>query len=488
MIRNFLSLVLIFAIAFSARSQDTLKLSLIFGGDIMGHGSQISAAYEAVGKKYDYTSCFQFIKPYLESADLAIGNLEVTFAGRPYTGYPQFSSPDELGLALKASGFDILVTSNNHCVDRGRKGLERTIAMLDSFKIPHTGTFVDTVTRMNDYPLIVEKNGFRLALLNYTFSTNGLPVHKPNIVNRLDTTLIRKDIQKAKEFKPDAIIVFTHWGVEYESLPRKSDVAVTEFCFRHGAKLVIGAHPHVLQPMEWRKNKDQFVVYSLGNYVSGQRKRYTDGGALAYVELEKISYRPDSAVTHIDSAAYFLHWVYRTADVSKDYYMLPVHKVEHDSVSFIRDATSKAAFKTFAADSRLLYQKYNKNVKEAPGPLDLTKFHCNSAYIPDHADSVDMASIKKFLMTFDQSCISNHEFRSRGNEYLFLLLDKNPAKVLHVLEENIQYINVKSLLDELSAPIHQTVSVPAIIAKLESIAPASTLQTQVIESLKKSVQ
>ncbi len=107
------------------------------------------------------------------------------------------------------------------------------------------------------------------------------------------------------------------------------------------------------------KDKDQFVVYSLGNYVSGQRKRYTDGGAMAYLELEKVAFRPDSSVTHIDSAAYFLQWIYRTADANKDYYMLPVHKVEHDSISFIKDAVSKAAFKTFVTDSRALYKKYN---------------------------------------------------------------------------------------------------------------------------------
>jgi poly-gamma-glutamate capsule biosynthesis protein CapA/YwtB (metallophosphatase superfamily) len=350
----------------AASAQDTTRLSLIFGGDIMGHDSQIASAYDPVKKTYDYSPCFQFIKRYLESADIAIGNLELTFAGPPYKGYPQFSSPDQLGVGLKASGFDVLVTSNNHCVDRGRKGLERTIVMLDSFKIPHTGTFADTVSRMNDYPLIIEKNGFKLALLNYTFSTNGLPVAKPNVVNRIDTVVMKKDLDKAKSLSPDAIIVFTHWGVEYESLPRKSDKAVTEFCFRNGAKLVIGAHPHVLQPMEWRKEKDQFVAYSLGNYVSGQRKRYTDGGALAFIELEKIAFQPDSAVTHIDSAAYYLHWVYRTVDAGKDYYMLPVHKVEHDVKNFIKDEASKAAFKVFVEDSRKLYKTHNENVNEGP--------------------------------------------------------------------------------------------------------------------------
>lgn len=360
-----------FMAALSAAAQDTTRLSLLFAGDIMGHDSQITSAYDPVAKAYDYTSCFQFIKPYIESADLALGNLEVTLAGPPYKGYPQFSSPDALAQTLRDIGFDALVTANNHCVDRGRKGVDRTIAMLDSMKIPHTGTFTDTAARAKNYPLFLYKNGFTIALLNYTFSTNGLPVYKPNVVNRIDTALIRRDIAKAKASRPDVIIVFTHWGVEYQSLPNKAQKDVTEFCFRQGAQLVIGAHPHVLQPMEWRKDKNQFVVYSLGNFVSGQRKRYTDGGALAYLELEKITYAQDSAVTRIDSAGYYLAWVYRSTDAHKDYYILPAPHVERDPAGFISDTASKAAFNTFTADSRKLYTQHNINVPEiSRTPLD----------------------------------------------------------------------------------------------------------------------
>ena len=345
-------------------AQDTTRLSLLFAGDIMGHDSQIASAYDVARKTYDYSSCFRFVKPYVDSVDLAIGNLELTFAGPPYTGYPQFGSPDALGTTLKDIGFDVLVTANNHCVDRGRKGLERTIMMLDSFKIAHTGTFVDSLARIAASPLIVEKNGFKLAILNYTYGTNGIPVTAPNIVNHLDTAVMRKDLLKAKEARPDAIIVFTHWGSEYQSLPAKKEKDLTEFCFKHGAQMVIGAHPHVLQPMEWRKDKNQFVAYSLGNYISGQRKRYTDGGAMAYLELEKISFKPDSAVTTIDSAGYYLGWVYRTVDANKDYYLLPVPQVEKESWKYIKDSESNAAFKVFVEDSRLLFKKFNKNVAE----------------------------------------------------------------------------------------------------------------------------
>jgi poly-gamma-glutamate synthesis protein (capsule biosynthesis protein) len=350
-------------LSLNAVSQDTTRLSLLFGGDVMGHDSQIASAYDASRKVYDYTSCFQFITPYVRTADLSLANLEVTLAGPPYKGYPQFSSPDALASDLQKSGWDVLVTSNNHCVDRGKRGLERTIAMLDSFRIPHTGTFVDSAARAATYPLMLYKNGFTIALLNYTYGTNGLPVYKPNIVNRIDTAQIRVDLKKSIEAKPDLIIVFTHWGSEYQSLPSKAQKDVTEFCFRHGAHLVIGAHPHVIQPMEWRKNKNQFVAYSLGNYVSGQRNRYTDGGALAYLEFQKVIYDADSSVTTIDSAAYYLEWVYRTADANKDYYIMPVS--DHtNNLKFIKDETSRSAYNLFASDSRALYGKHNVNVPE----------------------------------------------------------------------------------------------------------------------------
>lgn len=345
-------------------AQDTTRLSLLFLGDIMQHDSQISDAYDPLTKTYDYKPCFQYVKPYTQAVDLAIGNLELTLAGPPYKGYPQFSAPDELLVALKDMGMDVLVTANNHCVDRGKSGLERTIMMLDSLKILHTGTFVDEVERLNLHPLLIEKNGFKLALLNYTYGTNGMPVHKPNIVSHIDKEQIKKDLVRAKAMKPDAVIVFTHWGSEYQSLPSDWQKDITNFCFSQGADLVIGAHPHVIQPMEFDRKKDRLIVYSLGNFVSGQRKRYTDGGAMIRVELQKININDTIHNTVIDSAAYILQWVYRTADAQKNYYILPVPTAELKTTELIKDAESREAFKTFVTDSRTLLKNHNLNVGE----------------------------------------------------------------------------------------------------------------------------
>jgi poly-gamma-glutamate capsule biosynthesis protein CapA/YwtB (metallophosphatase superfamily) len=358
-----ISLVLTLFVVQQINAQDTTRLSLLFAGDIMQHDSQIAAAYDPITKKYDYTSCFQYVAPLIRAADVAIGNLELTLAGPPYKGYPQFSAPDVLAETLKVSGFDVLVTANNHCIDRGRKGIERTIDVLDTLHILHTGTFKDTTSRSRTYPLMIEKKGFRLSLLNYTYGTNGIPVPQPLVVNQIDTALIRKDLIKAGKQNPDAIIVFFHWGSEYMSEPNFQQKGLTEFCFRHGAKLVIGSHPHVLQPMQWRKQEDVLVAFSLGNFVSGQRLRYRDGGVMVNVELQKTKVNDSLYRTSIKNASYDLEWVYK--DASRDSYILPVRDFEYDSM-VVKEKINRELLQQFVKDSRILFNKHNINLNENP--------------------------------------------------------------------------------------------------------------------------
>lgn len=355
------------------QAQDTTRLSLLFVGDIMQHDSNIAAAFNPVTGKYDYSACFEYVTPILQSADLTIGNLELTLAGKPYKGYPQFSAPNELAYELKRAGFDVLVTANNHSVDRGKKGIERTIDVLDTLTMLHTGTFKDSVARVLTYPLLVEKNGFRLSLLNYTYATNGIPVPSPSIVNLIDTVQIKKDIEKARSQQSDAIIVFMHWGDEYQSLPNKEQKRLTNLCFREGAKLVIGSHPHVLQPMEWGKEKDQLIAYSLGNFVSGQRPRFRDGGAMLWIDLQKVN-KDSISLTSIRHAKYELAWVQKSNDAKKEFVMLPFRYFESDT-SFIEDKLLRDAFDVFRKDARALYAKHNVNVSEKINKESLDSLH-----------------------------------------------------------------------------------------------------------------
>jgi poly-gamma-glutamate capsule biosynthesis protein CapA/YwtB (metallophosphatase superfamily) len=355
------------------QAQDTTRLSLLFVGDIMQHDSNIAAAYNPITGTYDYSACFEYVTPILQSADLVIGNLELTLAGKPYKGYPQFSAPNELAYELKRAGFDVLVTANNHSVDRGKKGIERTIDVLDTLTMLHTGTFKDSLTRSLSYPLVVEKNGFRLSLLNYTYATNGIPVPRPSIVNLIDTVQIKKDLEKARGQHSDAIIVFMHWGDEYQSLPNKEQKRLTSLCFREGAKLVIGSHPHVLQPIEWRKEKDQLIAYSLGNFVSGQRPRYRDGGAMLWINLQKVN-KDSVSLTSIHHAEYELEWVQKSNDAKKEFVMLPFRYFESDT-SFIAGKLLRDAFDVFRKDSRALYTKHNVNISEKINTISKDSSH-----------------------------------------------------------------------------------------------------------------
>jgi poly-gamma-glutamate capsule biosynthesis protein CapA/YwtB (metallophosphatase superfamily) len=353
-------LILIFlTLGFSVSAQDTTRLSLLFVGDIMQHDSNIAAALDPILHNYDYSACFEYVAPVLRSADLTIGNLELTLAGPPFKGYPQFSAPDALAVELKRIGFDVLVTANNHSLDRRRKGVERTIKVLDSLEMPHTGTFRDSLERTQVYPLLVKRNGFQLSLLNYTYGTNGIPVTKPNVVNLIDTVTIKIDLAKARTQQSDAIIVFMHWGAEYQSLPNAEQKRLASLCLREGAKLVIGAHPHVLQPMIWNQTDDQLIAYSLGNFVSGQRPRYRDGGAMLWIDLQKIK-RDSISITSIKNAEYELEWVKKSND---KFVMMPFRYFEGDTL-FIKEKIAQEAFALFAKDSRDLFGKHNINVLE----------------------------------------------------------------------------------------------------------------------------
>jgi poly-gamma-glutamate capsule biosynthesis protein CapA/YwtB (metallophosphatase superfamily) len=357
---------LLLSVSYSQDKTDSTKhdLSLLFIGDIMGHGPQITAAYDKTSKTYNYTSVFKYVSPQISSADFCMANLEVTLAGPPFKGYPQFSSPDEIAVACKESGIDAIVTSNNHSCDRGDKGVIRTINVLDSIGILHTGTFKDSADRKKNNPLIIEQNCMRIAFLNYTYGTNGLKDHYPAMVNRLDKDVIKADIAAAQKLSVDKIIVVTHWGLEYKPQPDSKDVEMGKFIFEAGADIIIGSHPHVLQKMIWEKKtdiktKEEVIVYSLGNFVSNQRARYKDGGAMFQLTLQKVN-----GEVSIKSTGYYLTWVYTPykGDV-KQYHILPAAWYENNP-AFFDNKESYNKMKLFLSDSRALYGKYNVNVPE----------------------------------------------------------------------------------------------------------------------------
>ena len=325
-------------------------LSILIAGDFMQHGPQITAALQP-DSSYNYDECFARVKPVIEDADVAIGNLEVTLGGKPYAGYPQFRAPDEYLQAIVDAGIDIILTANNHCLDSGKHGLERTIMMMDSVGVPHIGTYVDEFEREDNYPYILEQNGIRVAILNFTYGTNGLVVEEPNIVNMMDTAIIAVDLITAKEVNPDVIIAIPHWGIEYQSLPSKEQRRMADWLIENGVDHVIGGHPHVAQPMELLNDGKNFVAYSLGNVISNQSKPNTYGGYMVRLDFVK-----NDSLTMLSDCAYIPYWVSRPHDngFKHNYRLLPLD--EPDSLLTKKERQQRD---TISESMRTLFKEHN---------------------------------------------------------------------------------------------------------------------------------
>lgn len=304
------------------------KVSLLFAGDAMQHQSQLDAA--KTKDRYNYSSYFTQIEDQVKAADIAVVNLETTLPGKGYTGYPCFGSPDAFAYALKDAGFSVFLTANNHSLDKRKQGLERTITMLDSMQVKHLGTYVNQEKKDLHYPLMVIKNGIRIALLNYTYATNGIEIQKPNIINLIDKKQILADIQSAKMMKADIIIANMHWGIEYKLSPSNEQKELAQFLIKNGVRLVIGGHPHVVQPIDIQKRNDSIqniVVYSMGNFVSGMKADNTDGGMMVKIDLSK----DNEGVVQIDSCSYSLVWVNKPLENGKpNFHLIPVEQYKNE--------------------------------------------------------------------------------------------------------------------------------------------------------------
>jgi poly-gamma-glutamate synthesis protein (capsule biosynthesis protein) len=334
------------------------RLTLLFAGDMMQHQGQIDAARTS-GGGFDYSRCFELIAPQVAAADVAICNFEAPLGGAPYSGYPAFCCPDEFAIAVRNAGFGIFLTANNHCLDKGARGLKRTINRLDEMGVSHLGTYLSPSARDSLTPFIIEKNGIRVALLNYTYGTNGLTVSPPCTVNYIDTTRIVRDLELTRAASPDIIVACIHWGIEYELMPSGRQRRLVDWLYSKGVRYVIGGHPHVVQPMEYHSADDtrseRLVVYSLGNAISNMSATNTDGGALFSMTLQKDS------VTHIVRCGYTLVWTERPALSGRRLYRLCPAYYPADSLS---TPALRERFRRYVDATRRFFTTNNKGVDE----------------------------------------------------------------------------------------------------------------------------
>ena len=272
------------------------ELDLVMAGDVLLHTRLAYWSEDGKGG-YDFNPIFKLIKPIIKKADLAIVNQETILGGKELgvSGYPTFNGPYELGDAIANAGFDVVLQSNNHSLDRGKQGIYNCLNFWKKYpKIKTVG--INTSEAQKKKLCIYKKNGIKVAILNYTYGTNGIPLTKgmPYAVNYLVKDEVINDIKRAEK-EADFTIVCPHWGTEYYRGITDYQKTWSKIFVENGVDLVLGAHPHVIEPIKYVTDKKtghkMLVYYSLGNFVNSTMSdgrvgdRYV--GGLAKVKLKR---------------------------------------------------------------------------------------------------------------------------------------------------------------------------------------------------------
>jgi len=297
-------------------------------GDNLLHMPVINSGKKADGT-YDYTHFFDKLQPEIRDADISVIGQETVFAGKEmgYSGYPLFNSPSDMGKTLVNEGFDVVLHASNHVMDKLSVGVENTLAFWADY--PDVTVLGINESEMDKYTIdIKEVKGAKIAMLNYTYGTNGIaiPADKEYLINLIDEEKIHSDARYAEE-NADFTIAFMHWGTEYSISPDQVQKDLAEKMCQWGVDLIIGSHPHVIEPVEWIKSENgnqMLVYYSLGNFVSRQLEARNLLGGVADVTLtydgddvviSDYSFMP--IVTHYDTT-YTLFDVYPLKEYSND--------------------------------------------------------------------------------------------------------------------------------------------------------------------------
>lgn len=345
-------------------SSVTITISVV--GDLMCHSPQFE--YAKVGKdSFDFTTVYRKVQKYLSSSDFTFGNLETVTAGKEnggYTGYPFFNTPASYITVLRDFGFDLLVTANNHSLDRSEKGILKTIDEINSRNLKYVGTYKSQ--RDRDSIRIFNIKGIKIAILAYSYGTNGNPIPKGKsyLINLIDYDLIQKDISKARSNGAELVLVHFHFGEEYKREPVQFQKEVVNKTIELGADIIIGGHPHVLQPVNFYKTKNVkldsgFVAYSMGNFFSNQQKRYTDAGMILTIKIKKDFTKNNIEITEVN---YIPTWVFKgSTSNGKEYVIMPSTNIPDTTINLSKSETEKMnqAFN----DTRYIITKYTNNSK-----------------------------------------------------------------------------------------------------------------------------
>ncbi|GAA6826857.1 CapA family protein [Helicobacter pylori] len=253
--------------------KDSKNLKVVAVGDNLIHPVVYNDA--KVGKNtFDFKPMYSHIKPYIHKSDVAYINQESPLGGDdiPYSGFKRFNTPSSISKDVIDTGFNLINGSNNHALDQGTEGLRNNIDVWKKYQTNALFTGVFDSKKERDKTPILNKKGTKISMLSYTFGTNGLKPDHPYQINYINKQNMSKDIAKAKK-KSDVVMVSMHWGNEGSHQPNSKQKDIADFLAKKNVDVVIGMHPHVIQPVKWKKGTNghkTLVAYSLGNFLNGQ--------------------------------------------------------------------------------------------------------------------------------------------------------------------------------------------------------------------------
>lgn len=313
------------------------EISIAAVGDLLIHSRVYNEAEQADGS-YNFLPMFEAVAPYLKEPTITVANQETIMGGKELglSTYPAFNSPFELGDNLKELGVDMVTMANNHTLDRGEKAIQNAIGHYEKIGMLYTGSFKSEEDRKEIR--VVEEEGIRVAFLSYTYGTNGIPVPegKDYLVNLIDKEVMEKDINEAQNVA-DIIVLCLHFGNEYERVPNNEQRSLAQWAADVGVDVVIGHHPHVLQPVDWIEGKDgnkMLIAYSLGNFLSGQDKLYRQIGGVFQFNITKTTDRKGDTFD-VHSPSFLPTYVHfeRINGKMRNYAILPMKDITNQHLS-----------------------------------------------------------------------------------------------------------------------------------------------------------
>ena len=313
------------------------EASIVMVGDALMHMAVVRA-YKT-GNTYNYDGMFKYVGPIIEKYDLKYYNQETVLGGTSLglSGYPQFNSPQEVGDAFVKQGFNLVSLATNHTMDNYNRTGGKTITNSVNYWKKHADTVIAAGSYLSqedrDEVIIREVNGIKYGFLSYTEQTNGLPVPKSYLCNVYSKEKVKSDVEKYRD-KVDVLIVAMHWGEEYTHTPTSGEKEKAKYLASLGVNLIIGCHPHVIQPMTYID--DTLVVYSLGNFVSNQEGYNRLSGLMASANIVKKTYHGKTAVTIEDATAEFIF-----TNKKDNYIVYPYSKLNNSILSGYKDYYNK---------------------------------------------------------------------------------------------------------------------------------------------------